>query len=84
MDKVYTDLVIGKTLKNDKLELFVSSSNSGLVVDKLEGSVIDLKAYQTLLPKKRFSIGLQVGYGFTMYGLSPYIGIGGSYNLIKF
>ena len=84
IDKVFTDLVIGKTLKNDKLELFVSSSNSGLVVDKLEGSVIDLKAYQKLLPKKRFSIGLQVGYGLTIYGPTSYVGIGGSYNLIKF
>jgi hypothetical protein len=84
VDKVFTDLIIGKTLNNDKLELFVSSSNSGLVVDKLEGSVIDLKAYQKLLPKKKFSIGFQVGYGFTAYGLTPYIGIGGSYNLINF
>lgn len=84
VDKVFTDLVIGKTLNNDKLELFVSSSNSGLVVDKLEGSVIDLKAYQKLIPKKKFSIGFQVGYGFTAYGLTPYIGIGGSYNLINF
>ena len=43
-----------------------------------------LKAYQKLLPKKRFSIGLQVGYGFTAYGITPYIGIGSSYNLINF
>ena len=84
VDKVYTDLVIGKTLKNDKLELFVSSSNSGLVVNNIEGSVVDLKAYNKLQPKKKFSLGLQLGYGFTIYGLSPYIGIGGSYNLISF
>ena len=84
VDKVYTDLVIGKTLKNDKLELFVSSSNSGLVVNNIEGSVVDLKAYNKFQPKKKFSLGLQLGYGFTIYGLSPYIGIGGSYNLINF
>ena len=84
VDKVYTDLVIGKTLKNDKLELFVSSSNSGLVVNNIEGSVVDLKAYNKLQTKKKLSLGFQVGYGMTLYGLSPYIGIGGSYNLINF
>lgn len=83
-DNIYTDLVIGKTLKGDKLELFVSSSNPGLQVNKLEGSVIDLKAYNQFQPKKRFALGIQVGYGFTIYGLSPYIGIGGSFNLIRF
>lgn len=84
VDNVYTDLVIGKTLKNDKLELFVSSSNSGLVVTNIEGSVIDLKAYKKLIPKKKFSLGLQIGYGATIYGLTPYVGIGGSFNLINF
>ena len=84
IDKVYTDLTIGKTLKNDKLELFVSSSNSKLLVTNLIGSVVDLKAYNKFQPKKRFSLSLQTGYGFTIYGLSPYIGIGGSYNLINF
>ena len=52
VDKVYTDLVIGKTLKNNKLELFVSSSNSGLVVTKLQGSVIDLNAYNKFTTKE--------------------------------
>lgn len=83
-DKIYTDLTIGKTLKNDKLELFVSSSNPGLVVDSLKGSVIDLKAYNKFQHKKKFSFGIQLGYGFTIYGLSPYVGIGGSFNLINF
>lgn len=83
-DVVKTDLVIGKTLKNDTLELFVSSSNSGLVVNNIEGSVIDLKAYNKLQPKKKFSLGIQIGYGATIYGLTPYVGIGGSFNLINF
>jgi opacity protein-like surface antigen len=84
MDKVYTDLVIGKTLKNDKLELFVTSSNSGLVVNNIQGSVIDLNAYTKLQPKKRFSVGLQAGYGLTIYGATPYVGVGVSYNLFNF
>lgn len=33
---------------------------------------------------RRFGIGLQVGYGLSIYGLSPTISIGINYNLIKF
>lgn len=33
---------------------------------------------------KRWSIGIQAGYGFGRNGLSPYIGIGISYNLLGF
>lgn len=84
VDKVYADLVIGKTLKNDKLELFVSSSNSGLSVTNLEGSIIDVKAYNKLQPIKKFSVGLQAGYGLTLRGVSPYVGVGLSMNLINF
>lgn len=83
-DIIYTDLVIGKTLKNNQLELFVTSSNPGLVVTSLEGSIVDLKKYNKLQPKKKFSIGLQFGYGMTKSGFSPYAGIGGSFNLISF
>lgn len=48
--------------------------------------VTGIEAYKVELPKpKRFGIGLQVGYGFSQ-GLTPkpYIGIGASYNLIRF
>ena len=34
--------------------------------------------------KTRFSVGVQAGYGITLFGPSPYIGIGGQFNIVKF
>lgn len=33
---------------------------------------------------KRFSIGITTGYGLSEHGLSPYIGVGVTYSLLKF
>lgn len=48
--------------------------------------ITQINAYRQAIPKpKKFGIGLQAGYGFT--GISqprPYVGIGISYNLIRF
>lgn len=35
-------------------------------------------------PPKRFSVGLQAGYGYTPKGFQPYVGIGVSVNLLSF
>lgn len=48
--------------------------------------IIALEAYRVPAPKpKKFGIGIQVGYGFST-GLQPsaYIGVGASYNIIRF
>jgi len=42
-----------------------------------------LRTFQVKQKKERFSIGIQVGYGLTFKGLSPYIGIGGQFKLIS-
>ena len=34
--------------------------------------------------KKRWGVGIQAGYGFSRKGISPYVGVGISYNLINF
>ena len=34
--------------------------------------------------KKRWGVGIQAGYGFSQKGISPYVGVGISYNLINF
>lgn len=48
-------------------------------------STSTVRAFQVLQPKEtKFSVGPQVGYGFTAQGGQPYIGIGLQYNLIKF
>ena len=53
--------------------------------------VIDSVAHflptKTIIPKpnpKRWGIGIQAGYGASEDGLSPYIGIGVTYSLIRF
>lgn len=42
------------------------------------------KTYIYRAKPKKWGIGLQVGYGMSKDGLSPYVGIGGTYNLISF
>lgn len=86
-DKIYTDIVIRKYIDKDQIKLTVSSSNPGLVVDKIEGSILDISEFQKLAKKKKFSvgIGIHVGVGavgiienksITHQGFGPYAGIG--------
>jgi hypothetical protein len=48
--------------------------------------VLNKNTYTTTTIKKprRWGVGVQVGYGMSREGLSPYIGVGISYNLITF
>ena len=50
-------------------------------------SVTHFLPTKTIIPKtspKRWGIGIQAGYGASEDGLSPYIGIGVTYSLIRF
>lgn len=48
-------------------------------------SVLNIKSQKFDIKKPtRWGIGINAGYGVTKSGLSPYFGIGGSYNLIRF
>ena len=64
-------------LKKSELVVTYSDKNPYTKVKSLQNIVIQDKP-------KRFGIGLQVGYGLTVNGLSPTISIGINYNLIKF
>lgn len=83
-------------LEEDKetnlLKIFVRSDYPGFTVSKIDGVIIDpqksdlIKSY---FPTKKFGIGFQVGYGLGannngIIRLGPYLGIGISYNLIRF
>ena len=76
IDKVYTDLTIGKTLKNDKLELFVSSSNSKLLVtidtsfDKVDSIISDTEVKDAVVvsPSDSMPLPLKIGYQLTIGG----------------
>lgn len=87
-DKIFADIVIGKTEEDGKLSIFASSSNPYVNITNIEGSVIDLNAYNKLQKKKPFGVGLHIGGGLSTNNgvvfLSPYVGVGLSYNLFNF
>lgn len=65
---------------------YVSGYNASLdsLIFRMPREVITVKEYQK---PKRWSIGIQVGYGMTLKGtpqFAPYVGIGVSYNLFSF
>lgn len=73
---------------NGKLRIFVTSAYPGFSVTKLNGAEIDPKdnpIYKNFVEKKKpWGIGVQVGYGFNNKGVSPFVGVGVSYNFIRF
>lgn len=77
---VITKQVIEGPLWNRRkwVELDVKNRNPNTVITQVN-------AYRQLLPKpKKFGIGFQVGYGFSGIAPKPYVGVGISYNLIRF
>lgn len=71
---------IGKTkgLFNSEYRIEVVNSNPKI-------KTIGLDSYTFKAPKKRIGIGLQVGYGIgSDFTIQPYVGIGISYNFIRF
>ena len=82
-DKVFADIVIGKKETTNGIEIFATSSNPAVSITNIQGSIIDLTAYNKYQKVKPFGIGLQVGYGIGGNGFTPYIGVGISYNIIK-
>lgn len=86
-DKIFADITIGKKEEKNKITLFASSSNPYINITKLEGAVIDLSAYNKFQKKKPFGLGLHIGYGLStnkgIVFISPYIGVGLSYNFLR-
>ena len=72
--------------KNDEgnYEIYFKSNNPYFKISSIEGSIIDKKTFSNYNSKKKIGIGLQVGYGISKNGLSPYFGCGLSYNFCNF
>lgn len=81
MTNQYTVAVVKKKKWKEEYEVIVTNENP-------YSSTKELKAYKVTSPKpKRFGIGIQAGYGVVIGKVivpAPYVGIGLSYNLIKF
>lgn len=77
-------LLVYDDTKNNKLNLMVKSDNPNFKILDINGSTIDLKKYNN----KRFGLSTFIGYGFCINNNtikpSPVIGVGLSYNIIKF
>ncbi len=72
--------VIGKTKGFFNSEYKIRAVNSNPMIQ-----TVGLDSYVFKPAKKRFGVGIQVGYGVgANFALTPYIGIGLSYDLIRF
>ena len=75
-----------KVYDEDTYTAFVSGYNPSLdsLIFKMPREVVTIKEYSK---PKRWSVGVQVGYGVTLKGtpqFAPYVGVGVSYNLFSF
>lgn len=88
VDKFYSDLIINHIKDGENIKLSVSSSNPYLTITDIKGSIINTKAYNQYQKPKPFGLGVHIGYGLSTNNgivyLSPYIGVGLSYNFIRF
>ena len=84
-DSVQLAIPITQTkYETDEYRAYVSGYNARLdsIFTKSQNTVVRIRAPA---PKaKRFSVGLQVGYGMTPKGFQPYAGLGVSVNLFSF
>lgn len=84
---------LGIALKLDSIDVDVISSidrkskknTINILTDCPYIQTIGVRSYKTDVEKtKRYNISLQIGYGITKESLSPYVGIGAGYSLIRF
>lgn len=72
------DVYGGYDKKTKELKATVVTNNPFIMVE-------EVKSFKFDAPKpKKYSISLQAGYGISNKGLSPYIGVGLGYSLLKF
>jgi hypothetical protein len=71
-----------------QIEIFVRSDYPGFSVSSIEGALIDPRKSEVIrsyFPPKKWGLGPQVGGTISREGkISPYLGIGLSYNFIRF
>lgn len=74
--------------KDGNLEVYVRSNYPGFELQDLSSVIVDPKDHPILNKfsekPKRFGIGVYGGYGLGINGVSPQIGIGIQYNIIRF
>lgn len=85
MNKDTTSL---KVFTRDQYDIRLSKEKDGTYIDVINhnpfSTTQEVRSVYKLPKQKKFGIGVNLGYGITSYGLSPYIGLGINYNLINF
>ena len=85
MNKDTTSL---RVFTRDQYDIRLSKEKDGTYIDVINhnpfSTTQEVRSVYKLPKQKKFGIGVNLGYGMTSYGLSPYIGLGINYNLINF
>ena len=71
----------------NEYSIFINNKKGYVEVQSLNpySKVEDIKMYSNKLKRKRFGLGVHVGYGInSQFQLRPYLGLGISYNLVSF
>lgn len=73
-DSSYRAVVSGFRPRLEELEMYPQKE------------IVTIQTEKTIVvpDKKRFGVGIQAGYGITPAGFQPYLGVGLSYNIIRF
>lgn len=86
VDSVLVDVPIERRIyKEDSLyRAVVSGYRPSLDSLLVYRTTTEITKFVPVPVKKRLGVGIQAGYGFSRQGISPYVGVGISYNLINF
>lgn len=85
-----TNIKVSQGLRKigNNIEVFVTSNHPNFKVSELNSVIINPEDHiskEFVKPdKKRFGLGLSVGYGVNKDGFTPYVGVGLNYNAIRF
>lgn len=77
-----------RVFTRDQYDIRLSKEKDGTYIDVINhnpfSTTQEVRSVYKLPKQKKFGIGVNLGYGMTSYGLSPYIGLGINCNLINF
>jgi len=82
------DISLGMSLEIDAVSGIEKKTKApilSITTDNPYINIIGVRSYKTDIPKiKRYGLGIQFGFGASKMGLSPYVGFGVHYSLIRF
>lgn len=75
-----------RTYETKDYRAVVEGFNPRLAEMEVYRNTVYVNKTETVLPRRpsRWGIGIQAGYGYTLSGPTPYIGVGIQYNIIHF